>query len=287
VLLIIAMVLNNICIFASELAVITGHNPYQKLNDIYLKLWKKHYPEDYDETVDKYETKTNSEVIEETKEESVTRIAKSNNILSEVSVELEKCLKTQDVAAMNKLKTEILKKCDAQVKTPKDRKLIKECVSNIANTNFGTKHENSAVIEYQKQTGDNVNMLDKFLKKSLYKTKTNVWMIGGRVDGLNDDNVVIEIKNRVNKLFYKLRDYEKVQTYAYMYILDTQKAKLVESFKQKNSITINVIDVEYEEDYWNSAIDSKIKTFIKSFEKMMRTEQLKMDLIGELFGPHS
>ena len=29
------MVTNSICIFASELAVITGHNPFQKINDIY------------------------------------------------------------------------------------------------------------------------------------------------------------------------------------------------------------------------------------------------------------
>jgi hypothetical protein len=281
------MVTNSICIFASELAVITGHNPFQKINDIYLKLWKKQYPEDYAEMVEKYVAETNTEVLEETPKECINRIAKSNNILKDVVCDLEKCLNTTDVKTMTNIKAAILKKCDEKVKTPKDRQLIKECVSNMANTNFGTKHENSAVIEYQNQTGDTVNMIDKFLKKSLYKTKTNIWYIGGRVDGLNDDNVVIEIKNRVNKLFYNLRDYEKVQTYAYMYILETSKAKLVESYKQKNNITINIIDVDYDETFWTSSIDSKIKIFIKTFEKTMRSEQLKMELIGELFGTHS
>ena len=52
----------------------------------------------------------------------------------------------------------------------------------------------------------------------------DIWSIGGKVDGIafEEDNSkrILEIKNRVNRLFYNLRDYEKIQIYSYMFILD-------------------------------------------------------------------
>ena len=41
-----------------------------------------------------------------------------------------------------------------------------------------------------------------------------------------DTGELIEIKNRINRLFYKLRDYEKVQIFIYMKLLNKQEATL-------------------------------------------------------------
>ena len=40
----------NIFMCASDLAVITGHNPYKEKSEITLKYWKKHFKDDYVET---------------------------------------------------------------------------------------------------------------------------------------------------------------------------------------------------------------------------------------------
>ena len=40
----------NIFMCASDLAVITGHNPYKDKSEIILKYWKKHFKVDYIET---------------------------------------------------------------------------------------------------------------------------------------------------------------------------------------------------------------------------------------------
>ena len=37
----------NLCIYASDLAIITGSNKYQKRSDILLKIWTRNYPDDY------------------------------------------------------------------------------------------------------------------------------------------------------------------------------------------------------------------------------------------------
>ena len=278
----------NICIFASDLAIITGHNPYQDINEIYLKLWKKHYFSDFNKFLNEFK------LVEETPEEYIEKIAQQNN-LNEMSEKITTCLKSENVEELSKKKDNVLKYIEKL--EPKEKKLVSECIKKITNTNFGTRNENSALSEYMKKTNDSVDLIEHFMKRPLYKTKLHTWHIGGKIDGINKDETIIEIKNRVHKLFYKLRNYEKVQTHAYMYIMDKQKSKLVECIKQQSKlvesvkkeclIDINVIDIDYDEDFWKTKIDPKIQRFIKTFEKMMKNREKKIELIGILFGSHS
>ena len=261
----------NIFIYASELSVITGHNNYQSINDIYMKLWKKHFPEDYN----RIKELLGQVIIEESTEEYVNRIAKENNISSE----LNECLESKDIDNLSLAKNKILNNID-KIKSPKEKNLFRECVQNLANTNFGTQNENIALQFYIQKTGDNVNKIEKFLKRPLYQTKNNVWFIGGRIDGINENGTIIEIKNRVKKLFYNLRDYEKIQAYAYMFIMEKRQAKLVESLKKENVIEMNIIDIEFALDFWVKEIDVKIRKFIKSFEKFMKDDKKKIELIN-------
>jgi hypothetical protein len=282
----------NICLNASELAVITGHNPYKEPEEIIAKIWRKHYPADFSACSAKYKAETGVEnLVDENAKQTIQRLA------PEVADELAKCLKTNTVGDLAKQKKAILAKCDTIAKTPEERKLIRECVQQVTNTTFGIRHENSAIAEYEKLTGETVKIMTRYITKALYNTKTARWSVGGKIDGFVgsgsgsgsdiDAGAIIEVKNRVNCLFYKLRDYEKVQTFTYMYIHNVPKAKLVECLKVKGEININVIDVEYDEEFWKTSIDSKIRAFIKRFDKLMKNEKAKIALIGELFGPHT
>jgi hypothetical protein len=276
----------NICLNASELAVITGHNPYKEPEEIIAKIWRKHYPADFSACSAKYKAETGVEnLVDENAKQTIQRLA------PEVTDELAKCLKTNTVGDLAKQKKAILAKCDTIAKTPEERKLIRECVQQVTNTTFGIRHENSAIAEYEKLTGDTVKIMTRYITKALYNTKTARWSVGGKIDGFVgsdiDAGAIIEVKNRVNCLFYKLRDYEKVQTFTYMHIHNVPKAKLVECLKVQGEININVIDVEYDEEFWKTSIDSKIRAFIKRFDKLMKNEKAKIALIGELFGPHT
>ena len=284
----------NICLNASELAVITGHNPYKEPEEIIAKIWRKHYPADFSACSAKYKAETGVEnLVDENAKQTIQRLA------PEVADELAKCLKTNTVGDLAKQKKAILAKCDTIAKTPEERKLIREGVQQVANTTFGIRHENSAIAEYEKLTGDTVKIMTRYITKPLYNTHNARWSVGGKIDGFVgsgsgsdsgsdiDVDTIIEVKNRVNCLFYKLRDYEKVQTFTYMYIHNVPKAKLVECLKVQGGISINVIDVEYDEEFWKISIDSKIQAFIKRFDKLMKNEKAKIALIGELFGPHT
>ena len=270
----------NICIFASDLAVITGHNKYQDISEIIIKLWKRNFPQDYSSIINEISKELNVAFIEESPEEYLKRISKTHNI-KDITEKLNKCLDTTDVVDLNVKQKELVKTFDKLPK--KEKKMVEECITKKTNTNFGTKYENIAIKKYMEQTGDKVKLVEKFFKKDLFKTKNNnVWSIGGKIDGINKENVLIEIKNRVKRLFYNLRDYEKVQVYAYMNILNLEKAKLVENYKTNNKCDINIIDITYDSNYWETEIESKLGKFIKQFEKFINDKSKKIELITKL-----
>ena len=112
-----------------------------------------------------------------------------------------------------------------------EKKILKECVLSKVNTHFGTKNETTGLKKYIKESKENVKTVNKFLKKYIFKTTKYKWSIGGRIDGINEsETTIIEIKNRVHKLFYNLREYEKVQIFAYMFIFDKTQSKISRMF---------------------------------------------------------
>ena len=75
------MIKNSICLFASEIAIITGQNKYQKITDLLLKLWLRYNPTDYNQTIETLSKKHKIEFIpKEDDKQILNRISKKNNI---------------------------------------------------------------------------------------------------------------------------------------------------------------------------------------------------------------
>ena len=55
-------------------------------------------------------------------------------------------------------------------------------------------------------------------------------VLGGKIDGILEDKTVIEVKNRMRGLFNTVREYEKIQTFAYMFIFHSSHSQLVETY---------------------------------------------------------
>lgn len=72
---------------------------------------------------------------------------------------------------------------------------------------------------------------DKYTKRRIQGELT--MCVGGRVDGFakqapGKETVLVEIKNRMNRLFNRVVDYERIQVLTYMFIFNRDCAKLVE-----------------------------------------------------------
>lgn len=267
---------NKIFIYASDLAIITRHNKYKPVSEIMIKLYQKHFPEDYKFTRKLISDKNLNLTIQEKPNEILNRISKQNNIA--IDNDLNKCLASNNVDQLKQNQQQLLDKFSQL--NQEQKKELNESLNNLTNTNFGTIHENSALKIYESQKNQKVYTTDKFFKKALFKTSLNEWYIGGKIDGITEDKIIIEIKNRVNKLFHSVRDYEKVQAYAYMKILDLDKVDLLECLKTNRSES-NIIRINFDQNYYQSQISNKIISFIKLFEKILKNQQLKIKLLTE------
>ena len=83
--------------------------------------------------------------------------------------------------------------------------------------------------------------------------------ITGRIDGIEgegDSRILIETKNRRNRLFNEIRMYERVQMTIYMKMTGITSSKLLEYYNDEEG----VLDLDYDEDLWNE-INKKLLDF--------------------------
>lgn len=263
----------NICIYASELASLIGLNNFKKPSETLYRIWQKNFPQDFENTFKNLGDKAN---LLENNKTSFQKITKKYN--KNLDIELEKCIDSSDVPKMMEKRKELLEVCKDM--DSKDRKKIEENIINLTNTGFGTKNENRSIHVYTQMTGIPVMNISNFYKRILLKSGEYNWYVGGKIDGICQDKTIIEVKNRMHKLFYNLREYEKIQTYCYMYILESGKSQLVETYMKGKQPEVNIIDVEFEEIYW-SFIINRINSFVEYFNKFLKSDKLKQKLLSD------
>ena len=272
----------NITICATDLTVITGHNPYKSIDEIILKFWKRYYKSDYLEFVESLNAKNIKMKKEETDYDIVTRISKENNVY--LGNKLSQCFKSEDVSALNKNKESIIKSLESKLSGEKKEEFNKS-LNSLTNTNFGIKYESKGGELYEEKTNNKILKTSKYYKNELFQIpneydKIDTWGIGGKIDGiLLPENIIIEIKNRVKNLFYKLRGYEKVQCFVYMFLLESHSTDLVEVLKDKNDNSINIIRVDFDESFWEEEIMLRLEEFISDFYNFMEDSKRKLKLL--------
>jgi hypothetical protein len=279
----------NIFMCASDLSVITGHNPYKDKSEITLKYWKKHFKADYVETKLYMKNNKISEKIEETYMECIERISRENNIdIKSVKTDLYKCLDTKNTENLQKEKDQLIKKVLDRL-PQKHKEEFKESVNHITNTQFGIRFENNGVEIYQQKTGNSVEKCGKYHKEELFIIDNeidgvmDIWTVGGKVDGIAIDKegnkIILEIKNRVNRLFNTIRDYEKIQCYAYMYTLDINSIHLAEILKSRKTNDMNIFEINFDEDFWQKEIVDNISLFVDDFYEFLNDKKRKIALL--------
>ena len=275
----------KIFICASDLAVITGHNPYKQKDEIILKYWKKHYKNDYLKCVQDLEKNNIPLKLQENHFECINRISKEHNL--NIQSDISKCLNTKNIDDLNKNRENLLKKSLDKI-PEKQKAKFQESIDRMAFTNFGIKYENNGMEIYKKKTKNHVIIDRTYYKSDLfhieYEDEIDEWFIGGKVDGIaynsKNEKIIVEIKNRVKGLFNSLRDYEKVQCYAYMYVLDIHKIHLAETLKSNKSNAMNIIEIDFDLKFWEKSIEKKIEEFVDDFYNFLENEDRKYRLLS-------
>jgi hypothetical protein len=141
-------------------------------------------------------------------------------------------------------------------KVETDMNHMKNMGTRQTNTEFGTRHEGNVADMYHQQTGRTIQ------KDDARKTMEFLpgFQIVGRFDGFNDEGTLIEIKNRMRRLFKTVPEYENTQVHVYMKMSGVTHAQLVERYQDQ----IMVHDVTMDDDFMEE-IMTELKDVCRSY----------------------
>ena len=245
-----------ITIRASDVAACIGLNPYKSVEEMLQIYIAKCSGDKLDHSFDI------------SKKDLQTLIQKTNFDKKE----LDKCKNEEDY---NKLHQQIIKKVATKsvwANTNEESQIIenkikqdlpevcKKCIQTEVNTKRGIVKEKRNLNNYEnfhkKKVGSRNSKLYKLV---IFEDDNTTLRISGKVDGIEgegDDRVLIETKNRRNRLFGEVRDYEGVQMTIYMKMTGITTSKLLEYYNDEEG----VIDYDYDEEFWEE-IETKLIQF--------------------------
>lgn len=274
----------QIFLFASEISIITGHNKFEDKSKVFSRLLSEYYPKENQKMIEILKSK-GFEINPIDNKKYIEKVAKKYKM--NIDESLSKTLDSSSITSLNNCKRDLINSIEKELTknnvSENEKKEVIKSVKSLANTNFGTKHENSGINKYVLENNETVIETKEFFKKKIIETTDYDVFIGGRVDGLcyNDKGElykILEVKNRMYRLFKKLKDYEKIQCHIYMKLLDIYKLDLIECLKTDNP-EYNIIEVEYDSLFYENEIEARIFNFINYFIDIMHDSNISYDTL--------
>lgn len=247
-----------------------GANKHKKVSEALELVWQRCDPAGFRAALRRNDVKTEDEIAE--------GIIKSNSDVRElVDLTLKApCESSEQVAKKYDAVTTSLR----AVQMPDDeRRLVDDVLKRNLYTSYGNSHETS-VLDYIRTTLGIACREDS----TFYKAQAGVcagsrgevpWYVGGKIDAIDADRtLLIEIKNRVNRLFHRVPFYEQVQVQAYLHLLNLERGVLVECLKA-GECAVNVIPIKRDRDLWKGEIVPKLHGFVDFLVRVLNDAGLQ------------
>ena len=240
--------MTNVRLNASEIAIITGHNKYQNVDELREKILIRNrlkkgvlIKNDIQKAILSISDPTLLDTIKQELKLSPTTTKK----------ELETYIHKTYVQPL--LQTEKEQDSHKQLKKMLETlPITKKILSKSAYTDLIKKRGN--VNESKSlQTSEIKNKIvitnrnNKLYTTKLFENDMCTIILQGKIDGMTNGDTVVESKNRAKRLFYKIPNYEKVQLEAYMCLTHTEKSLHIENFNK----TTNESYYYHDESFWN------------------------------------
>jgi len=250
--------MTRIVLKASEIAAIIGRNQYKPRQDVLNEMWKKYSPATF-------KGMTKKDKAEETLKMSVDAQRVLN---SAVSVKTKSSDEVQRVFAEAQEKVNL----DSKLNETQKAEVIEHIRSKVY-TSHGTRTEDRTADKVVADTGVRLERDDAFHTIPVCQLDDNNFVIVGKIDrievGPDGDRTLVEIKNRTNRLFKRVVDYENIQIQVYLQMLGLVHARLVEQYNNQ----VESHNVDRDDELWTNEILPKLNEFcIELHESMGRNE---------------
>lgn len=246
----------KIFLYSSNLAAFIGKNPHIPASRIFNSLYEKYY-------------KVGKTVGDSEKIQKIGEKIENKKLL----VEIDKICNNSNSSEMMQKDREVLIKTleTSSGLAEEEKKEVRKIVEGYTNKRFGTIREINAIDFYkEKYNVEVITKIDQRSKKILTIDSAELWVIS-KLDGMKMDGTVIEIKNRIYKLFDEVREYEWLQVQTYLHVYGLPKAELVE-FLQNSGGTMKINYVEKDDTYWNEVLLKILGDYFRVFLSIIKNE---------------
>jgi len=245
---------SRIVLKASDVAAILGRNQYKPRQEVLNDLWKKYAPQTFT-------GKTKKDKAEEA-------LSASTEARAVLAVALN--TKAKDSLEVQKIFSEALEKVNSDTKLSVSQKAeVAEHLRSRVYTTHGTRSEDKTAEKVTVQ--ENVKWVkdNSFYNYDVCQLGDRKFVVTGKIDRIEErpdgSKVLVEIKNRTNRLFRKVVEYEMIQVQVYLQMLGLVHAKLVEQYNTQ----VMSHEITRDEELWANVIQPGLQAFCEDLNNCM------------------
>lgn len=244
-----------VCVYASQVAACIGKNKHKRPHEAMLGMWQRIAPVSFKEALRRNNVQTEEDIMDD--------LVQSKQ---EVRALVDRSLVT---GASNSIRASSgYLGAVSQLQECRIGEQEKQLVDAVLKKNWYTAYGSRVEKEMLRHIRD-VMCISCHADPTFYKARVGEvdgvpWFVGGKIDAIsNDGHLVIEIKNRVNRLFHRVPIYEQVQVQTYLELLDVHQGLLVECFKgDSGNVQTDCIAIARSKRFWNEEVISKLTPFV-------------------------
>lgn len=236
----------RVVIKASEVAAICGLNRYKPRSEVFDETWKKYSPETF-----------TGRTKNDRAEAALGASDEARKVLrSAVNIKAKDSTEVQAIFEDAKAKVNL----DPKLSVEQKAEVIEHLRSKVY-TSHGTRTEDKTSAKVEADTGAKLIRDNAFYNIDVCTLGDVSFVVTGRIDRIEEQpdgsRVLVEIKNRTNRLFKSVVEYEMVQVQVYLQMLGLVHARLIEQYN--NQVLSHSIDRD--EEFWNNIIKPGLEEF--------------------------
>ena len=233
------MATRRVIIKASDVAACVGRHQYKPRSEVLNEIWKKNWPETFTG-----QTKTD-------KAREILQISPEAQKVLSAAVDIKARDSSEVQSVFEKAKEAI--NSDPKLSTAQKAEVLEHVRSQVYTTH-GTRSEDKTSDKVVATENTRLVRDDSFYNLDVCTIGDVKFVVCGKIDRIEErpdgSRILVEIKNRTNRLFRRVVEYEFVQVQVYLQMLGLVHARLVEQYN--NQVLSH--DVDRDEETWTNEL---------------------------------
>jgi hypothetical protein len=240
------MATRRVIIKASDVAACIGRHQYKAREEVMNEIWKKTWPETF-----KGQTRTD-------RAREILQISPEARKVLDKAVEIKAKNSSEVQSVFEKAKEAI--NSDSKLNASQKAEVLEHVRSQVYTTH-GTRSEDKTSDKVSVTENTRLTRDDAFYNIDVCTIGDVRFVVCGKIDRIEErddgSRILVEIKNRTNRLFRRVVEYEFIQVQVYLQMLGLVHARLVEQYN--NQVLSH--DVNRDEETWTNEILPGLATF--------------------------